>query len=157
MPSFNLVVEGSPSQEDIRTLRLILYDYNSSKAKRENWQALYIFVRDENSQIVGGLIGYTHWGWLYVENLVVSEMLRGQGYGRALMLLAEEQAIQRGCNHAYLDTFDFQARGFYEKIGYEVFGVLEDYPRGHIKYFLRKNILETAQTTALDSRSGTTS
>jgi ribosomal protein S18 acetylase RimI-like enzyme len=145
MPSFNLIVEINLSQEEIRAIRRILLEYNSSQAEPENWRGLYISVRDGNNQIVGGLIGYTHWEWLYVENLVVSQVLRGQGYGRALMMLAEKQAIQRGCKHAYVDTFDFQARGFYEKLGYEVFGVLEDYPPGHTKYFLQKRNLEHSQ------------
>jgi ribosomal protein S18 acetylase RimI-like enzyme len=148
MPHFTLVVENNPSQDDIRAIKRILVQYNFSKTEKENWQGLYIFVRDENSQIVGGLIGYTHWGWLYVENLVVSETLRAQGYGRALMMLAEKQAVERACTHAYLDTFDFQARGFYEKLGYKVFGVLEDYPPGHTKYFLQKRNLEVGQTNA---------
>jgi hypothetical protein len=55
------------------------------------------------------------------------------------MARAEEEAIRRGCCHAYLDTFDFQAPGFYRKLGYSEWGVLEDFPPGHQRIFLKKD------------------
>jgi GNAT superfamily N-acetyltransferase len=54
------------------------------------------------------------------------------------MAAAEEEARRRGCHHALLDTFDFQARSLYERLGYEVFGTLDDFPRGHQRFFMRK-------------------
>jgi GNAT superfamily N-acetyltransferase len=68
------------------------------------------------------------------------EDLRGAGLGRQLMEQAEQEAIHRGCHIIWLDTFTFQARGFYERLGYTVFGTLEDYPPGHSRFFLRKNL-----------------
>ena len=70
------------------------------------------------------------------------EEARGQGTGRRILIAAEEEAVRRGCRYAWLDTFSFQARGFYEKLGYSVFGTLEDYPAGHSRYFLRKTLGE---------------
>ena len=67
---------------------------------------------------------------------------QGQGTGRRILIAAEEEALRRGCRYAWLDTFSFQARGFYEKLGYSVFGTLEDYPAGHSRYFLRKTLGE---------------
>jgi hypothetical protein len=58
------------------------------------------------------------------------------------MLQAEAEAIERGCQGAWLDTFSFQARGFYEQIGYTVFGSIEDYPSGHSRFFLKKSFGE---------------
>ncbi len=51
-----------------------------------------------------------------------------------------EEAARRGCRYAWLDAFSFQARGFYEKLGYTVLGTLEDSPPGHSRYFLKKNL-----------------
>jgi GNAT superfamily N-acetyltransferase len=99
---------------------------------------LYVLARDDAGHIVGGLIGATVWGWLELKLLWVSEHCRGRGYGTRLLRTAEEEARQRGCHHALLDTFDFQARGFYEALGYRAFASLADFPRGHSRIFLEK-------------------
>jgi len=70
----------------------------------------------------------------------VKEELRGRGYGHRLLTMAEEEARQRGAKNAYLDTFGFQAPDFYKQHGYQVFGELEDFPAGHRRYFLRKQL-----------------
>ena len=99
-----------------------------------------MFVRRPDGNVVGGLVGATVWGWLLVKELWVAEGHRGNGYGRALVQAAEMEAQKRGCHHAMLDTFDFQARDFYEHRGYAVFGELDDFPRGHVRYFMRKTL-----------------
>ena len=81
------------------------------------------------------------WGsWLYVRDLWVAAPARGCGNGTRLLLAAEEYAIERGCFAATLETASFQARPFYEKCGYQVFATLEDWPPGHAKFFLRKQL-----------------
>lgn len=98
-----------------------------------------ILLRDRAAgSTIGGLWGRSVYDWLYVELLAVPEDLRGQGVGSTLMRQAETIAIERGCVGVWLDTYGFQARGFYEKLGYEVFGVLDDHPRGSQRFFLRK-------------------
>ena len=101
---------------------------------------LIIAARDGEA-LVGGLVGQTYWQWLHVELLWVAEVYRGRGLGRRLLRAAEDQARQRGVRHVYLDTLDFQARPFYEREGYEVFGVLEDYPPGHARFYMRKDLI----------------
>jgi len=64
----------------------------------------------------------------------------GGGLGKELMKRAEVYALERGCTDAFLDTFSFQARSFYEKLGYRVFGVLENHPAGHQHYFMTKQL-----------------
>jgi len=70
----------------------------------------------------------------------LKEELRGRGYGHQLLLLAEEEGRKRGAKQVYLDTFSFQAPDFYKKHGYEVFGELHDFPPGHQRYFLTKQL-----------------
>src|SRR5207247_1340698 len=100
---------------------------------------LEIYVRNRAARIVGGLVATTIWDWMYVELLWVDTGGRGQELGRRLMAAAEAAAQARGCRHAHLRTFSFQARGFYEKCGYRVIGRLDDYPPGGAFYWLRKD------------------
>ena len=148
MTNYTISYEDSPSSDDIDALVHNLVLYNRSQAGDENWQELVLLIRDRNGEIVGGLNGYTHWGWLFIKHLWVAESLRGRGYGRALVSRAELEARGRGCNYSLVDTFDFQALPFYQKLGYEVFGVLEDFPPGHSRYFLQKrNLLSSTRST----------
>jgi GNAT superfamily N-acetyltransferase len=138
MASYTISMDDQPSEADIHLLIRNLAAYNNTQAEKENWQRLAIFIRDDRGEMAGGLCGYTHWDWLFISHLWVVEALRGQGYGTELVTRAEREGARRGCRRAYLDTFDFQALGFYQKRGYEVFGLLEDFPAGHRRYFLQK-------------------
>jgi ribosomal protein S18 acetylase RimI-like enzyme len=130
-------IERCPSESE--TLRLIraLVGFNDTQAPHEDYCDLAVLSRDAG-ELVGGLLGYTHWNWLYIQQLWVADAFRRRGLGSNLMLTAEREACDRGCLHAHCDTFDFQALPFYQKLGYTVFGSLEDYPIGHTRYFLRK-------------------
>ena len=104
------------------------------------WFAANFFLRNDDGEILGGALGDT-WGlWLHVSDLWVDPALRGKGYATKLMNAIEQLAIQRGCTNSYLDTFSFQARPLYEKLGYKVFGTLENHPKGHSHYFLKKSL-----------------
>ena len=70
----------------------------------------------------------------------MKEEARGLGYGSALLKEVERIAKEKGCNLVHLDTFDFQAKGFYIKQGYEIFGVLDNCPTDHKRYYMKKNI-----------------
>ena len=80
------------------------------------------------------------WGWLLVDILWLDEPLRGAGLGTKLLRQAEAEAQEAGCSRAVLDTLEFQALPFYERHGYSVFGVLEDYPPGFRRYHLQKKL-----------------
>jgi len=103
-------------------------------------KSIRVFLRDEEGQVVGGTTANVFGGWVYIELLWVEESLRNQGYGTELMNRLEREAMKLGCRYAHVDTYSFEARPFHERLGYEVFGVLEDYPRGHCKYFMKKRL-----------------
>jgi GNAT superfamily N-acetyltransferase len=103
-----------------------------------DWEQVTIALRDADGTIRGGLYGATMWGWLLIDGLWVDEAIRGRGYGRQLLMAAEALPIERGCLGAWLGTFDFQARPFYEQNGYRVFGELPDFPQGHNHLHLSK-------------------
>lgn len=114
-----------------------LVRYNELQAGPGHYQPLVLALHDEVGSVIGGLWASTGYGWLYTQMLLVPESLRGQGVGQQLMAQAEDEARQRGCHHAWVDT-QFGARPFYEKLGYRVFGELPDYPPGHTRSFLQK-------------------
>ena len=109
-----------------------------------NYQPLSLSLRNSEHAIVGGLFGGTMWSWLMIDGLWIDDALRGQGLGRQLLLRSEAIAVARGCRGAWLGTFDFQARGFYERHGYTVFAALPDFPAGHTHYHLRKDLGSTS-------------
>lgn len=97
-------------------------------------------VGENNSVIAGCVAGGWWWNAVYVDALWVDEKYRGQGLGSMLLKDIEKTAGENNCDLIHLDTFDFQAKDFYIKHGYEVFGVLEDSPEGHCRYYLKKKI-----------------
>ncbi len=114
--------------------------YNNEQAGPGNGQSLFVLLHDERGALAGGLLGATSRGWLFVDHLVVPASFRGQGLGSKILAMAETEALARGCTDAWLNTFEFQARGFYEKIGYTCFGELPNYPTGYSRFFMKKSL-----------------
>jgi ribosomal protein S18 acetylase RimI-like enzyme len=115
-------------------------DYNNQQAGDGHAVNLCFALYAPDQTIVGGVIGETHWNWLYISLMWVKDELRGRGYGHRLLTLAEEEGRKRGATNAYLDTFSFQAPEFYKKYGYQVFGELQNFPPGHQRYYLTKQL-----------------
>jgi ribosomal protein S18 acetylase RimI-like enzyme len=140
MPALNITLETDPAAADRDAIVAGLRAYNRRNAPAPEWKPLTLFLRDDRNQLYGGLIGETGWGWLHVYFLWVAEPVRRHGHGRRLLERAELEARARGCRGIHLDTHDFQAPGFYQAQGYEIFGVLDSYPEGFQRYFLRKTL-----------------
>ena len=115
-----------------------LREYNESKAAPNGHRHLTVLLKDASGSVIGGLWGSTGYDWLTVFLLAVPPALRGKGVGREIMRLAEAEASQRGCYGVWLNTIEFQARGFYERLGYVCFGELPHNPAGFSKFFMRK-------------------
>jgi GNAT superfamily N-acetyltransferase len=139
-----LTLDTNGTPEDAQVVRQGLSAFNAAHAGDDHYQRIVFIVRDDAGAIRGGLLGGTYWGWLSVDILWLDESLRGQGWGTRLMALAEDEARQRGCHSAHLDTMDWQALDFYLKLGYSVWGQLDDLPTGHTRYFLKKSLLSQA-------------
>ena len=114
--------------------------FNRRRAEAPSFEPISMRLHD-GDDLVGGLVGEIGWKWLFVELLWVSGAYRGRGLGTELLNAAEREAARRGARHVYLDTLDFQARPFYERQGYRVFATLDDYPPGHQRFFLRKDLV----------------
>jgi len=135
-----ITMTETPEAHMKRAIVAPLACFNEAQIGRpEDYRCLAILAsHPDTGEILGGLWGETMFSHLHVDVLFVPEALRGMGVGRRMMGQAEDEAIRRGCCGAWLDTFSFQARGFYERLGYTVFGTIEDYPPGHSRLFLKK-------------------
>ncbi len=110
-----------------------------SETVREGF--FHLAAEDENGTLAGGILAEQYFSCCgFVSRLWVSEAFRGKGLGSRLLKEAERLLKEAGCTMVHLDTFDFQAKGFYEKQGYTLFGVLEDCPPGHCRYYLTKRL-----------------
>lgn len=136
--SLRILVPDAPTDAQREAVLAPLRAYNDSRAAAANFRPVAIMLSDDSGAEVGGLWGKMVYDWMFVEYLAVPEAHRGRDYGTALMQEAEALARAQGCLGIWLDTFAFQARGFYEKLGFTVFGTLEDHPKGSRRFFLQK-------------------
>lgn len=138
MTTYALTIEDAPRAADVEGLAAGLTTHALPHTRVPGFKPLGAWLRDERGALVGGAYGYVNWNWLFINLVWLSESLRGGGHGRRLILALEQAARERGCAYAHLDTFSYQARPFYKKLGYEVFGTLDDYPPGHQRFFMKK-------------------
>ena len=136
--SIDYVLE--PGRSEWMTIGQGIGAYNAQQAGDDSSTPLCFVLRDAEGTIVGGVLGETHYDWLYVNLMWIRADLRDRGFGAQLLTMAEDEARKRGATHAYLDTFSFQAPGFYKKQGYREFGKLEHFPGKHTRYFLCKDL-----------------
>ena len=117
-----------------------LHEYNEKQAGDNKFQRLCFVIQSPDEKIMGGVLAELYWGWLYIDLMWIEEELRGQGYGHRLLMQVEDEARKRGAKKVYLDTFSFQAPDFYKQHGYQVMAELPDFPAGHQRFFLSKEL-----------------
>lgn len=137
----DIVLKRDPDRADIDAVLEPLIAYNDEAAGRKSGhQAIAFLVKDDTGKTTGGLTGRIIFDGLHIELLAVSASERRSGLGTKLMQQAEDFARGEGLAGIWLDTFHFQARPFYEKLGYKVFGTIENHPRGGARHFLAKHL-----------------
>jgi ribosomal protein S18 acetylase RimI-like enzyme len=133
-----LPIENQPDPKAVQFLEEQIYNFNVAATGITDGDLLSVFLRNDQSEIMAGIFGWTWGGTCEIRYLWVHTDWRGKGIGRGLLVRAEHEAIRRGCKQIVLDTHSFQAPGFYLKLGYQVIGLHSDYPQGHQMYYLRK-------------------
>lgn len=133
-------VTASPSGEDLDVIIRSLTAYNEDTVGAADRIPLAVLIRDEQGHTIGGLSGYTSWGWLFTQLLFIPESLRGRGMAARLLDQAEAEARQRGCKGAWIDTFNPQALKAYRSQGYEIFGELPAFVGERTRTFLKKSL-----------------
>ncbi|WP_322617931.1 GNAT family N-acetyltransferase [Pseudomonas sp. BIC9C] len=118
-----------------------LLAHNLANGGDDAHETFALLLRDPDSnEVIGGLYGKVSYRWLLIDLVSVPESMRGRGIGERLMRMAEEVAQKKQCIGIWLETFSFQAPGFYRKLGYSEFGRLEDYPPGHTRLYYQKSL-----------------
>ena len=138
MDNFTLEYKNDPDPNELKFLDDKIFENSFMKIGQYSYEKMVLLFRDINLNIVAGLYGHTGLGWFYIDVLWVNENFRSKGLGTRLLEAAENEAINRGCYDVYLYTYSFQKPKFYENLGYQVFGQLDNFPIGHIKYFMNK-------------------
>ncbi|MGA0615870.1 GNAT family N-acetyltransferase [Paracoccus sp. KR1-242] len=133
-----IIYVEDPSDEDRQAILEQLIKSNLHRGPSPDLHRFAFELKSACGTTIGGLMGRTAYDWAVIELLYIPDSMRGTGIGRRLVGKAEELARNRRCIGIWLDTFSFQAPGFYQQLGYEVFGELSDNPVGQSRYFLRK-------------------
>ncbi|WP_263492064.1 GNAT family N-acetyltransferase [Bacillus sp. RAR_GA_16] len=133
-----MIKRKDQAREDIQQ-KVIKYNGEqlSERIKTPLEKVAYVI---EEEEMIGGISGTLFWQHLHIDFLWVDEKMRGHGYGRKLLQQIESLAEEKGCRLILLDSFSFQAPGFYLKEGYEICGKVENHPEGHTQYFLQKRL-----------------
>jgi GNAT superfamily N-acetyltransferase len=134
------ITESAPNENEY--VDDALGEYNVSKVPFTQKNPLIFIcynIKDEDYNIIGGIKSVLYgWGCLFIELLWIDDRHRGKDLGSFLLDKVECDALKLGCHLIHLDTFDFQAKDFYLKKGYEIFGVLDDCPKEHKRFYLKK-------------------
>jgi GNAT superfamily N-acetyltransferase len=130
------------SAAEARDLSERIVEFNSSLVpftQSEPFLHIAYGFKDERGEMLGGVTATMYcWRVLSIDVLWVSAKDRGKGFGSELLRAVEDEARRLGCRLSQLDTFDFQAKSFYVKHGYEIFGELDDCPPGHKRFYFKK-------------------
>jgi GNAT superfamily N-acetyltransferase len=142
IPSMGTILEMDehPSEDALNTIINGVREFTEAVAGQRRPRPVACYLRDDAGQIVGGVRGDLWGRSMHVAALWVDERLRGKGHATALMRRIEDYAVRQGHSLVYLETASFQARPFYERLGYRVFAELPEIAAGCVLYFLQKQL-----------------
>ncbi|NTJ42983.1 GNAT family N-acetyltransferase [Agrobacterium larrymoorei] len=137
--NYEINLTDGADDEAKATILGALKNYNVNRFGSAEWKDIVISLKNEDGNVIGGLAGQTARSWLYTALLFIPEELRGHGLGPKLLGMAEDEARQRGCKGAYIDTMSPEALSLYQRCGYTIFGQIEDFGDGITMTYLKKN------------------
>ena len=141
MTDLVLTLTDQPSGADETVIERGLADYNALKAGYRDWRPLAALLRHpDTGETLGGMIGRTSYGLLFIDLVYLPENLRGQDIGGRLLRMMEQEGAVRGCKAAFLLTITYQAPGFYQRHGWTEFGRIPCDPAGNARVFMTKTL-----------------
>ena len=133
------IIKGTPEDRDYLDDKIVEFNFKQVPFTQEEQFINLDYVIKDHDRVIGGITSVLYcWKCLYINILWLDNNYRNLGHGSRLLTQVENQAKKLGATLLHLDTFDFQAKDFYLKQGYEVFGVLDDCPPNHKRFFLKK-------------------
>lgn len=136
----NIKIIDSPDNDLIQFFEKKIEEFNLEHWEIKKKVPLVIKITDDSGNIIAGAAAKTFGLWMLLDNLWVSDQLRGQKVGSKILKELEIVAKNRGCKFVLLDTLNFQAKPFYEKHGYVLQWTQKDYPQSGCKYFMVKDL-----------------
>jgi len=146
---YRIVYVEKPERSASKIIGTGIQKYIKAQVGDPKFKHICFVLYSADEEIVGGVIGDQHWDWVYIDVIWVQEELRGLGYGSQLLARLEDEALNLGITNIYLNTFSFQAPGFYRKCGYQLFGKLDNFPAGQQRYFFTKQLDKHTQNKRL--------
>lgn len=138
--SLETVVTDHDNTPESDYIRQRLYALDREGASGCGLTHISLYLRDADGNIRGGLLGQHYWNCMMIDVLWIDPAYRRMGYGRRLMNEIEAIAVARGIDWLHLDSPAHEVPAFYARLGFEVFGVMQDTPRGYRRYFLAKRL-----------------
>ena len=132
-----IVFEADLSHTDDDFIHDQLGVFNIKSTGFADYAPAHLLLRDADNKVRGGLLAYVWAKWLHVDTFWLPEDLRGQGWGTKLLEEAHRIGREKGAEAAWLDTFSWQARPFYERFGYEAVFEVSGFPPGHSRIFMQ--------------------
>ncbi len=138
-----LTLTDQPTDTDESIIQGGLAGYNELKTGYRDWRPLAALLRDKDTgETMGGMIGRTSYGLLFIDLVFLPETMRGQDIGSRLLRMMEQEGVSRGCQSAFLYTITYQAPGFYERHGWTEFGRIACDPPGTARVFMTKSLAQ---------------
>lgn len=141
----NIEITTKPNASDAKAISKGIMDFNQLKVPDlepiEAEVKFFVFARNELSAVIGGVRATCFWNTMHIELLWLSEECRGKGIGKALIVSAENFAKEHNCEKVFVETTSWQAKPFYEKVGYKHIATLNDRPKGHASHYLTKDLI----------------
>ncbi len=136
-----ILTEFNPAANEIKFLEQKLFQYNRQKVDGYKYENFILKSVDSSNSVIAGIHCQIGGGWLYIASLWINKKHRKQGMGKKLLAQAQEIAIQKKCIGIYLYTYSFQNPQFYEKLGFQVFGKLENFCGSNSKLYMKKALV----------------
>jgi GNAT superfamily N-acetyltransferase len=135
------IMQSTPEEKDFIDNIIVDFNVEQVPATQEKHWIPFNYCFKNNGVVIASINAEMYlWHILYISILFVDKKYRRDKLGSYLLEKVEIEAKKMGARLVHLDTFDFQAKDFYTKHGYEVFGILEDCPVGHKRYYMKKRL-----------------
>jgi GNAT superfamily N-acetyltransferase len=150
-----LIMTDAPGDRAEAVIRDGLGAYNFEQAGYRDHRPLAVLVSDpDTKEVIGGLLGRSSMGLLYIDRFFLPERLRKQGLGSRILEKAEAEGARRGCSRAILSTLSFQAPGFYQSQGWQLLGRIDCDPPGHTRFMMTKKLVPQQVSSAAPVNAG---